>query len=98
MYSPVWFFVMFSGGHDGKTQLRDVWMSADNGGSWTMIAASAPWHSRQGHSIAVSKDHIYMMGGFGGAQRFNDCWKTADGGTYGIHALSLPPVLLTELT
>lgn len=72
---------MFSGGHDGKTQLRDVWMSADNGGSWTMIAASAPWHSRQGHSIAVSKDHIYMMGGFGGAQRFNDCWKTADGGT-----------------
>jgi hypothetical protein len=56
-------------------------MSADNGSSWTMIASSAPWHSRQGHSIAVSKDHIYMMGGFGGAQRFNDCWKTADGGT-----------------
>lgn len=45
-----------------------------------METASAPWQSRQGQATAVSKDCIYMMGGFGGAQRFNDFWKTYDGG------------------
>lgn len=69
-----------SGGHDGKTQLRDVWLSRDDGASWTQVTSSAPWPSRQGQATAVSKDSIYMMGGFGGAQRFNDFWKTSDGG------------------
>lgn len=61
-------------------QLRDVWMSLDNGVNWTMACASAPWSSRQGHATAVSNDSIFLLGGFGGSQRYNDFWQTNDGG------------------
>lgn len=70
----------FSGGHDGKNQLRDVWASSDNGESWNLVLSAAPWQSRQGHATAVSKDCVYLMGGFGGSQRFNDFWQTSDFG------------------
>jgi photosystem II stability/assembly factor-like uncharacterized protein len=75
------FFVLkFSGGHDGKTQLRDIWISRDDGYTWSSVCEAAPWPSRQGHATAVSNDSVYIMGGFGGSQRFNDFWQTSDCG------------------
>ena len=71
-----------SGGHDGHTQLNDIWASSDGGFSWTQICHSAQWHCRQGHATVVLEDHIYVLGGFGGSSRFNDIWKSSDAGSY----------------
>jgi hypothetical protein len=80
-----WYFVCvlcakIRGGHDGKNQLQDVWMSANDGRSWTAICQSAPWPSRQGQATVVTNDTVYILGGFGGAQRLNDVWKSQDCG------------------
>lgn len=61
-------------------QLRDVWMSCDNGNSWTEVCAQAPWPSRQGQATVVVQDTVYVMGGFGGSERLNDVWKSTDCG------------------
>lgn len=37
---------------------------------------------RQGHATVAVDGHVYLMGGFGGAVRFNDLWKSSDCGEY----------------
>ena len=74
------FFRVSRGGHDGRMQLRDVWASSDGGCSWTQVCQSAQWEGRQGHATVCLDGHVYLMGGFGGASRFNDLWKSSDCG------------------
>lgn len=70
--------VVNRGGHDGKSQLRDIWVSDDNGCTWGLVCENAPWPSRQGQATVVAGDSVYLMGGFGGSQRFNDLWMSED--------------------
>ena len=58
------------GGHDARTQLRDVWCSTDDGITWTQVCQSAQWEGRQGHSTVVLDGFVYLMGGFGGSRRY----------------------------
>ena len=71
-----------SGGHDGHTQLNDVWASADGGYSWIQVCQNAQWHCRQGHTTVVLDNNLYLIGGFGGSSRFNDMWKSSDAGAH----------------
>ena len=36
---------------------------------------------RQGHATVAIDGCVYLMGGFGGATRYNDLWKSIDCGT-----------------
>ena len=71
-----------SGGHDGRMQLRDAWASCDGGKTWTQVCQAAQWEGRQGHACVTLDGHVYLMGGFGGATRFNDLWRSTDCGTF----------------
>eukprot|EP01038_Epipyxis_sp_PR26KG_P005560 gene5560-7682_t len=66
------------GGHDGRTQLGDVWASSDGGYTWIQVCQSAQWPPRQGHSTLVLNKCVYIMGGFGGSTRYNDLWRSTD--------------------
>ena len=68
-------------------QLRDVWASSDGGRTWIQVCQSAQWEGRQGHAAVVIEDHVYLVGGFGGATRFNDLWKSSDCGMIAIYFL-----------
>ncbi len=57
-------------------------MSSDNGNTWVEICDQAPWPSRQGQAAVVVDDYVYLMGGFGGSDRFNDVWKSSDCGKF----------------
>ena len=58
---------------------NDVWSSAD-GVRWTQHTASAPWHPRQYHDVAVWDNKLWVMEGYHvqGGNR-NDVWYSADG-------------------
>ena len=71
-----------SGGHDGRMQLRDAWASCDGGKTWTQVCQAAQWEGRQGHACVTLDGHVYLMGGFGGATRFNDLWRSTDCGMF----------------
>ena len=45
--------------------LNDVWLSVNNGVSWTLQTSAAQWSGRYGHSITVSGSNILIMGGTG---------------------------------
>ncbi len=58
---------------------NDVWSSED-GIHWTEHTASAPWHPRQYHDVAVWDNKLWVMEGYhaDGGNR-NDVWYSADG-------------------
>jgi hypothetical protein len=57
---------------------NDVWSTAD-GTNWTQETAAAPWMGRRGHTVAVYKNRLWVMGGSLSNAYFNDVWSTADG-------------------
>ncbi len=62
---------------------NDVWMSADNGASWTQMTASAGWSPRHSFSSLVMPDgSVILMGGSEGTddQNKNDVWRSTDYG------------------
>ena len=76
---------------EGNTR-NDVWMSADNGATWTEMTVDAPWQTRGSHSSVVLADgSILVMGGYHHAEGnpydpagttifLNDVWRSADNG------------------
>ena len=48
--------------------------------TWNQVCAQAQWEGRQGQACVNIGGNIVVMGGFGGATRFNDMWKSNDGG------------------
>lgn len=56
---------------------NDVWSSAD-GIAWEQHTAAAPWAPRQYHDVAVWDDRLWVLEGYGGANR-NDVWHSSDG-------------------
>ena len=60
-----------------ETLFNDVWYS-DDGVSWSEATSSAGWSKRFGHSSAVWKDKLWVMGG----SRFfhnNEVWCSSNG-------------------
>lgn len=70
-----------------RKYFNDVWSSAD-GITWEQHTAAAPWAPRQYHDVAVWDDRLWVLEGFGGANR-NDVWHSADGVTW--HELKNTP-------
>lgn len=90
--SKLWIFGGYNpGARKGDPYYEDVWSSAD-GSNWKMVADSAPWKGRRGHTVTVFDDGtgeaMFLAGGFSvdettGYRRYNnDVWKSTDGKTW----------------
>jgi len=72
----------------GDTYYEDVWSSED-GLTWELMTADAPWKGRRGHTAVAfddgSGEAMYLLGGYsvdeetGYRQYCNDVWKSTDG-------------------
>jgi len=78
------------GGPGGPPRIyfNDVWKSTDNGETWDLVTASAPWEPRAGGIALAFNGYLYMIGGEAGftcfpipcdPPYFNDVWRTRDG-------------------
>ncbi|MDD5145333.1 MAG: galactose oxidase [Candidatus Pacebacteria bacterium] len=57
----------------------DVWAS-ENGKDWQLITQDAPWGKRRSIQLAVFKDKLWLIGGWGPAIGCaNDIWSSTDG-------------------
>lgn len=72
---------------DGATPKNDVWTSADEGRTWQLRTAAAPFPSRGGHdsiayrSAALNKQIVMVTGGdFKDLTWYNDIWASSDSG------------------
>ncbi|MGQ0504376.1 MAG: Kelch repeat-containing protein [Myxococcaceae bacterium] len=67
-------FLYVLGGYSGSARLRDVQVARLNtdgtAGAWT--ASSQFTTARQGHAAVFANGHLYLLGGFDGAARYND--------------------------
>ena len=78
--------IVLMGGWDiGGYPLNDVWLSTDNGATWTQQTAGAGWTTRYGHTSVVLPDSsIVLMGGYNGVSVLRDVWRSTDkGATWG---------------
>ncbi|OPY37935.1 MAG: Kelch motif protein [Methanoregula sp. PtaU1.Bin051] len=74
--------IVLMGGFDSLGPTNDVWISTDNGATWTTQIGAAPWNPRYHHtSVVNSADQIILFGGDDGAgTRYNDVWMSSDKG------------------
>lgn len=73
--------ILLLGGFDGESafDLNDVW--SYDGTQWTMIDEHAQWSGRDGHTVVVLNDEIFLIGGTDDPFYCkNDVWKSLDGG------------------
>jgi hypothetical protein len=61
-----------------RKYFNDVWSSKD-GIIWEQHTATAPWHPRQYHDVAVYDDRLWVMEGYDGRGNRNDVWYSSDG-------------------
>jgi PKD repeat protein len=66
----------------GSPNKNDVWRSADNGATWTLVNASSGWPPRFVHTSVIMPDRsIVLMGGYNQQMGYtNDVWRSADSG------------------
>ncbi len=59
---------------------NDVWCSTD-GSNWTKVTGSAAWAKRDGHTVVVYDNKMWLLGGEIGYTntRYNDVWYSTDG-------------------
>ena len=76
--------IVLMGGYstpDGSSLKDDVWLSPDDGATWTEMNTSAGWAPRYGQSSVVMPDgSIVLMGGYDGTTYYNDVWQSWDDG------------------
>ena len=69
------------------SEYNDIWVSEDDGVTWTQITENAPFEQRRDHRAVVFKDEIIMTGGKGAAgyvfllgksSYLQDIWKSQD--------------------
>ena len=76
--------ILLMGGWDnGDTTKNDVWLSKDNGASWTSQTASAGWSARDSHSsVAMPDGSIVLMGGWENDTIWKkDVWRSTNNGS-----------------
>ena len=85
--------LVLTGGQGLRTFHNDVWRSADQGRTWELVCAEAPWGVRSGHHTATFDDVIYL---FGGARNsvdrvfYPELWVSRDlGENWELHAEEL---------
>ncbi|MFN0274341.1 MAG: LamG-like jellyroll fold domain-containing protein [Chitinophagales bacterium] len=81
---------LLGGGTYNGTRLfyNDVWNTED-GITWNLINAQAPWIGRQYHEVASYNDQLWVIGGYDGNGNRNDVWFSPDGITW--HELKNTP-------
>ena len=86
--------VMMGGRIPGSppTDLNDVWVSSDEGVTWSEENASAPWSARDAPACSVMPDNsIVLMGGENSNYHdLNDTWRTTDEGKTWVEVNSSP--------
>ena len=70
------------GGSNGPigSENDEVWRSADQGVTWTQVAAGARFSGRDEHTSAALSGALYVIGGLDRRNRLNDVWKSTDQG------------------
>ena len=69
-----------------QAQSNDVWVSSDEGYSWALVTAAAPWSTRWGHvGVITTAGVLLVIGGIHNDLGFpwysqNDIWASFDGG------------------
>lgn len=80
------------GGHEYRDgayfYTNDVW-SSDDGVSWNLELARAPFAARANHRLAVFNGRLWLIGGVSADAAFKDVWSSADGVNW--HEHSTPP-------
>ncbi len=65
---------------ENETYYNDIWQSSD-GASWRKVKNDVPYDNsfifapRRGHSAVVYKNKLWIFGGYGGVNYFNDLWR-----------------------
>ena len=74
--------IIYAGGY-GEDMYHDVWMSADEGASWTRLVEHASWPAREYlNLVSLSSGKLILHGGVGESyNKLNDTWESTDGGT-----------------
>jgi len=73
--------VLMGGMDDHAIYKNDVWLSVDNGTTWTeIVAEGVKWSPREHTSVVLHNGSILLMGGVGGGFK-NDVWRSDN---YGI--------------
>jgi PKD repeat protein len=65
---------------DFPYRLNDTWRSTDNGATWTLINASAPWIAKDHKGAVVMPDNSILLieGNAGTPPETNDTWRSTD--------------------
>ena len=73
-------------GPQGERAVNDVWTSNDDGETWSLATAAAPWVGRGFHAFASVDGRLFVAGGRDeNGQDFNDTWYSDDlGQTWGL--------------
>lgn len=68
-------------GSPSDTYANDVWYTTD-GTTWVNASANAAFPAREGHSVAVLNNSMWLIGGDNGGGALADVWKSTDGVTW----------------
>jgi len=72
---------------------NDVWTSANNGASWTLVTKNAPWAGRYQHTLQANvNDELFVVGGLSvDLERCADVWRSQDNGQTWSLVTPMPP-------
>ena len=79
-------FIVYSDTQGNNREANDVWVSSDEGITWSRVTANAPWSTRWGHGGVVTSGGVLLV--IGGTHNepsanfvvCNDIWASFDGG------------------
>jgi len=73
--------IVMLGGYDGAYR-NDVWISTDQGATWTQQTAVAEWSARNFHTLVLlPDDSLLLMGGASSSGTlWNDVWRSTNQG------------------
>jgi hypothetical protein len=70
------------GDSTGNVVYNDVWLTANAGGSWLQMVATAAWSARFGHRVVAFEDELLLIGGqtaYTIASTSREVWASSDG-------------------
>jgi len=66
-------------GFTTSTQLADVWSSADDGKTWSLVQATPSYSARSGHGVVALPGYMVMIAGW---PELSDVYYSKDGATW----------------